>query len=93
MRWDGPPVAMLPVAWHAASPHRTAPAAAGCECLSRLLLQPERILLLDAFFLVVVFHGATVDAWARAGYQDAPEHAEFACAPSNPDARARPLFI
>jgi protein transport protein SEC23 len=41
-------------------------------------IQPERILLLDAFFLVVVFLGSTVDGWRRAGYHENPAHAEFA---------------
>ena len=38
----------------------------------------DRVLLLDAFFYVVVFHGATVAQWRAARYQDAPEHAAFA---------------
>lgn len=45
--------------------------------VSHSLLQPDRILLLDAFFLVVVFLGSTVDAWQRAGYHENPEHADF----------------
>ena len=45
-------------------------------------LQPDRVLLLDAFSLVVVFLGSTVDAWKRAGYQDNPDHADFRCRPS-----------
>jgi hypothetical protein len=31
---------------------------------------PERILLLDAFFYVVIFHGTTVAQWRKEGYQD-----------------------
>lgn len=31
---------------------------------------PERILLLDAFFYVVVFHGTTVAQWRKERYQD-----------------------
>lgn len=38
---------------------------------------PDRILLLDAYFYVVVFHGSTVAQWRKAGYQDQPEHAAF----------------
>jgi protein transport protein SEC23 len=38
---------------------------------------PDRILLLDAYFYVVVFHGSTVAQWRKAGYQRQPEHAAF----------------
>lgn len=38
---------------------------------------PDRILLLDAYFYVVVFHGSTVAQWRKAGYQNQPEHAAF----------------
>jgi protein transport protein SEC23 len=38
----------------------------------------DRILLLDAFFQVVVFHGTTIAQWRKAKYQDRPEHAAFA---------------
>ena len=38
---------------------------------------PDRILLLDAYFYVVVFHGSTVAQWRKAGYQHQPEHAAF----------------
>ena len=38
---------------------------------------PDRILLLDAFFYVVVFHGSTVAQWRKAGYHNQPEHAAF----------------
>eukprot|EP00890_Picochlorum_soloecismus_P005474 jgi/Picsp_1/5928/NSC_03285-R1_transport protein len=38
---------------------------------------PDRILLLDAYFYVVVFHGTTIAQWRKAGYQNQPEHAAF----------------
>lgn len=34
----------------------------------------DRILLLDSYFTVVVFHGATIAQWRNAGYQHQPEH-------------------
>ncbi|XP_028961306.2 protein transport protein SEC23 C-like isoform X2 [Malus domestica] len=34
----------------------------------------DRILLLDAYFTVVIFHGSTIAQWRKAGYQDLPEH-------------------
>ena len=40
--------------------------------------QVDRILLLDAYFSVVIFSGATIAQWRKAGYQDSPEHAAFA---------------
>ncbi|KAM2279763.1 hypothetical protein FF1_040211 [Malus domestica] len=38
----------------------------------------DRILLLDAYFTVVIFHGSTIAQWRKAGYQDLPEHQAFA---------------
>lgn len=32
-------------------------------------IQPERILLLDAYFYVVIFHGTTVAQWRKEGHQ------------------------
>ncbi|KAL4422806.1 hypothetical protein ABPG75_009003 [Micractinium tetrahymenae] len=40
-------------------------------------IAPDRILMLDAYFYVVVFHGSTVAQWRKAGYQEQPEHAAF----------------
>lgn len=34
----------------------------------------DRILLLDSYFSVVVFHGMTVAQWRNMGYQNQPEH-------------------
>jgi len=39
---------------------------------------PDRVLLLDSFFYVVVFHGATVAQWRKAGYAADPAHAALA---------------
>ncbi|WCJ23094.1 Sec23/Sec24 protein transport family protein [Euphorbia peplus] len=38
----------------------------------------DRILLLDSYFTVVIFHGATIAQWRKAGYHDQPEHQAFA---------------
>ena len=35
---------------------------------------PDRILLLDSYFTIVIFHGSTIAQWRKAGYQDMPEH-------------------
>lgn len=37
-------------------------------------IAPDRILLLDSFFSVVIFHGTTIAQWRNAGYQHQPEH-------------------
>lgn len=38
----------------------------------------DRILLLDSYFTIVIFHGATIAQWRKAGYHDQPEHQAFA---------------
>ncbi|KAL9332820.1 hypothetical protein ACSQ67_002430 [Phaseolus vulgaris] len=38
----------------------------------------DRILLLDSYFSVVIFHGMTIAQWRNLGYQDQPEHQAFA---------------
>ncbi|XP_061338676.1 protein transport protein SEC23 E-like isoform X1 [Gastrolobium bilobum] len=38
----------------------------------------DRILLLDSYFSVVVFHGMTIAQWRNLGYQNQPEHQAFA---------------
>ncbi len=40
-------------------------------------IQPDRILLLDSFFYVVVFHGTTIAQWRKAGYHLQEQHADF----------------
>ncbi|MCO5577964.1 hypothetical protein L7F22_031801 [Adiantum nelumboides] len=39
---------------------------------------PDRILLLDTFFTMVIFYGMTVVQWRNEGYQNQPEHQVFA---------------
>nr|AAM10394.1 AT4g14160/dl3120w [Arabidopsis thaliana] len=38
----------------------------------------DKILLLDAYFSVVVFHGMTISQWRNMGYHHQPEHEAFA---------------
>ncbi|PON56701.1 Sec23/Sec [Parasponia andersonii] len=38
----------------------------------------DRILLLDSYFTVVIFHGSTIAQWRKAGYHNLPEHQAFA---------------
>lgn len=38
----------------------------------------DRILLLDAYFTLVIFHGATIAQWRKDGYHHQPEHQALA---------------
>ena len=40
-------------------------------------IAPDRILLLDTFFQVIVFHGETISAWRKQGYHEDQEHINF----------------
>jgi len=40
-------------------------------------IQPDRILLMDTFFQILIFHGETIAQWRAAGYQNQPEYANF----------------
>ncbi|KAL1540031.1 Protein transport protein S23 C [Salvia divinorum] len=37
----------------------------------------DKILLLDSYFTIVVFHGASIAQWRKAGYHELPEHQAF----------------
>ncbi|CAK5036267.1 unnamed protein product [Meloidogyne enterolobii] len=40
-------------------------------------IQPDRILLMDDFFHVLIYHGQTIAAWRKANYQNDPQYASF----------------
>lgn len=40
-------------------------------------IQPDRILLLDTYFMVLIFYGSNIAEWRKAGYQQLPEHTAF----------------
>lgn len=40
-------------------------------------IQPDTILLLDTFFHILIFHGETIAAWRKEGYQENPDYANF----------------
>ncbi|TVU05550.1 hypothetical protein EJB05_48716, partial [Eragrostis curvula] len=46
--------------------------------LDATAISADRILLLDSYFTVVIFHGITVAQWRKAGYQDQEGHEAFA---------------
>ncbi|XP_076915489.1 protein transport protein SEC23 E-like [Bidens hawaiensis] len=41
-------------------------------------ISPDKILLLDSYFSIVIFHGMTIAQWRNLGYQNQPEHQAFA---------------
>jgi len=41
----------------------------------------DRILLLDSYFTVVIFHGITIAQWRKAGYQYQEGHEVIYCQP------------
>lgn len=45
--------------------------------LDSISIKPTRILLLDTFFEVLIYHGETIASWKKAGYQDEPEYEHF----------------
>ncbi|KAL6498713.1 Protein transport protein S23 C [Orobanche gracilis] len=46
--------------------------------LDVISIAADRILLLDSYFTIVVFHGSTIAQWRKAGYHELPEHQAFA---------------
>ncbi|XP_041353261.1 protein transport protein Sec23A-like isoform X2 [Gigantopelta aegis] len=40
-------------------------------------IQADRILLMDTFFQIVIYHGETINQWKKQGYDDLPEYANF----------------
>jgi len=38
---------------------------------------PDRILLMDDYFHVLIYHGATIAQWKKLGYQNDPQYASF----------------
>ncbi|XP_073950236.1 transport protein Sec23 isoform X2 [Choristoneura fumiferana] len=41
-------------------------------------IQPDRILLMDTFFQILIYHGETIAQWRALHYQDMPEYESFA---------------
>ena len=55
-------------------------------------IAPDRILVLDAYFSVVIFHGQTIAQWRKANYQEQPEHEAFKQLLEAPKADARDIL-
>ena len=57
-------------------------------------IQPETVLLLDTFFHILIFHGETIAAWRKEGYQTQEGYESFAVLLEAPkeDAKVRQAF-
>ncbi|KAI5301240.1 GTPase-activating protein S23 [Ascosphaera atra] len=55
-------------------------------------IQPDHILLLDTFFHILIFHGETMAAWRKAGYQDQEGYENFRAILDAPKEDARELI-
>lgn len=63
-----------------------------CIVLTVCAATPDRILLLDTYFNVVVFHGETVAEWKRQNYHENPEYASFKQLLEAPQEEAKELM-
>lgn len=45
--------------------------------LDSVSIRDDRILLLDTFFHILIYHGKTIAQWRKAGYQDLPDYENF----------------
>lgn len=61
--------------------------------LDSVSIQPDRILLLDTFFHILIYHGETVAQWRQHGYQDQPEYASFKQFLEEPKIEAAELLV
>ncbi|KAI9224027.1 hypothetical protein BC828DRAFT_175949 [Blastocladiella britannica] len=60
--------------------------------LDSVSVKPDVILLLDAYFYILIHHGATIAEWRAANYQEKPEYANFKSLLEAPVADARALL-
>lgn len=61
--------------------------------LDSLSVKPDRILLLDTFFHILIFKGETIAAWIKAGYNENPEYESFREFLEEPKAEAAELLV
>lgn len=60
--------------------------------LDLVSVKPDRILLLDTFFHILIYRGETIAAWYKAGYQNNPEYEDFKNFLERPKAEAYELL-
>lgn len=61
--------------------------------LDSVSIKDDRILLLDTFFHILIFHGRTIAQWRKAGYQDQEEYVDFRSLLEEPKLEARELLV
>ncbi|CAH2353543.1 protein transport protein Sec23p [[Candida] railenensis] len=61
--------------------------------LDSVSIKDDRILLLDTFFHILIFHGKTVAEWRKAGYQNNPDYANFKQLLEEPKQEAAELLV
>ncbi|CDR42011.1 CYFA0S08e02586g1_1 [Cyberlindnera fabianii] len=61
--------------------------------LDSISIAPDKILLLDTFFHILIYHGETVASWRAQGYQDDPEYASFKEFLDEPKREAAELLV
>lgn len=61
--------------------------------LDSISVKPDRILLLDTFFHILIYRGETIAAWKKAGYQENPEYEDFKVFLEEPKKEAAELLI
>ncbi|RLV90296.1 Protein transport protein SEC23 [Spathaspora sp. JA1] len=61
--------------------------------LDSVSIRDDRILLLDTFFHILIFHGKTIAQWRRAGYQNQPEYENFKELLEEPKVEAAELLV
>lgn len=61
--------------------------------LDSVSIKPDRILLLDTFFHILIYHGKTIAEWRKAGYQDLPEYENLKQLLEEPKQEASELLV
>ena len=61
--------------------------------LDSVSIKDDRILLLDTFFHILIFHGKTIAQWRKAGYQNSPEYANLKQLLEEPKQEATELLV
>lgn len=60
--------------------------------LDSVSIKNDRILLLDTFFHILIYHGKTIAEWRKAGYQDLPEYSNLKALLEEPKQEAAELL-
>lgn len=61
--------------------------------LDSISIKDDKVLLLDTFFHIVIYHGKTIAQWRKVGYQDQPEYENFKNLLEEPKQEAIELLV